>query len=96
MVVVVAVGLLAFAQAEPYDIGKDLTGSTENWEQSADDFAVDRIQSGFKFADNRKRDVVVCREPGMVTYFGTPVMETRVYFKNRRIFAVELSLYNKG
>ena len=51
----------AFAQVESYDIGKDLTGSTENWEQSADDFAVDRIQNGFKFADNRKRDVVVCR-----------------------------------
>ncbi|MBO4710056.1 MAG: hypothetical protein J5727_09800 [Kiritimatiellae bacterium] len=93
---VAAVCPLAFAQAEPYDIGKDLTGSTESWEQSADDFAVDRIQNGFKFADNRKRDVVVCREPGMVTYFGTPVMETRVYFKNRCISGVELSLYNKG
>ncbi len=96
MAAVAAVCPLAFAQAEPYDIGKDLTGSTENWEQSADDFAVDRIQNGFKFADNRKRDVVVCREPGMVTYFGTPVMETRVYFKNRCISGVELSLYNKG
>ena len=87
---------VAFAQAESYDIGADLTGSTENWEQSADDFAVDRIRNGFKFADNRKRDVVVCREPGMVTYFGTPVMEARVYFKNRCISSVELSLYNKG
>ena len=96
MAAVAAVCPLAFSQAESYDIGKDLTASTENWEQSADDFAVDRIQNGFKFADNRKRDVVVCRVPGMVTYFGTPVMETRVYFKNRCIFGVELSLYNKG
>ena len=87
---------VAFAQAESYDIGADLTGSTENWEQSADDFAVDRGRNGFKFADNRKRDVVVCRVPGMVTYFGTPVMETRVYFKNRCVSGVELSLYNKG
>ena len=87
---------VAFAQADSYDIGADLTGSTENWEQSADDFAVERNRNGFKFADGRKRDVVVCRVPGMVTYFGTPVMETRVYFKNRCISGVELSLYNKG
>ena len=96
MVAVVAVCRLAFAQAESYDIGKDLTVSTENWEQTADDFAVERSQNGFKFADNRKRDVVVCRVPGIVTYFGTPVMEARVYFKNRCISGVELSLYNKG
>ena len=66
---------VAFAQADSYDIGADLTGSTENWEQSADDFAVERNRNGFKFADGRQRDVVVCRVPGMVTYFGTPGLQ---------------------
>lgn len=83
-------------QPETYEIGDDLAKSTENWEQSAEDFAVEHGKSAFRFAESRRRDVVVCRHPDAVTFFGTPVMETRIYFKNRAIAKVELSLYNKG
>ena len=101
MIMVAALTALgAFAQEtvqpEVYEIGEDLARTTESWEQSADDFAVEHAKSAFRFAENRRRDVVVCRQPGAVTFFGTSVMETRVYFKNRAISGVELSLYNKG
>ena len=83
-------------QPEQYEIGEDLVKSIENWEQSAEDFAVEHGKSAFRFAESRRRDVVVCRHPEAVTFFGTPVMETRIYFKNKTIAKVELSLYNKG
>ena len=83
-------------QLKVYEIGEDLAKSKENWEQSAEDFTVEHGQSAFRFSESRRRDVVVCRHAGAVTFFGTPVMETRVYFKNRAIAKVELSLYNKG
>ena len=87
---------MAQMQAGAYDIGEDLAKSTAGWEQSADDFAVEHGKDGFTFADNRRRDTVVCRTPGALTFFGTPVMEARVYFRNRAVSGVELSLYNKG
>ena len=93
------VAFAAFAQqVQPvvYEIGEDLAKSTENWAQSAEDFAVEHGKSAFRFSESRRRDVVVCRQSGAVTFFGTPVMETRVYFRNRAISKIELSLYNKG
>ena len=87
---------MAQIAAHAYDIGEDLAKSAEGWELSADDFAVGHGKDGFTFADNRKRDTVVCRQPGAVEFFGTPVMEARVYFKARAMVGVELSLYNKG
>ena len=91
-VVFAAAALCAAVSAKPdaYDIGEDLAKSTENWEQSADDFAVEHGKDGFTFADNRRRDTVVGRKDGAVVFFGTPVMESRVYFKNRNISGVEL------
>ena len=93
-----AFGIFAQGPLQPkmYDIGEDLAGSMENWEQSAEDFAVEHGKSTFRFSESRRRDVVVSRHSGAVTFFGTPVMESRVYFKNRSIAKVELSLYNKG
>ena len=93
---VLALAALAQVAGFGYDIGEELAQSTEAWEQSADDFAVGHGKDGFTFADNRKRDTVVCRQPGAVSFFGTPVMEARVYFKARAMSGVELSLYNKG
>ena len=94
----VAAAALRAAHADPaaYDAGKDLAASQDNWEQSADDFAVEHGKHSFRFADNRKRDVVVCREQGAVTFFGIPVMETRIYFKNKTMNGIEFSIYNKG
>ena len=100
LAVAALVGFATFAQQPPqpetYEIGEDLAKSTDNWDQSAEDFAVEHGKSAFRFAESRRRDVVVCRHPDAVTFFGTPVMETRIYFKNRAIAKVELSLYNKG
>ena len=98
IVALLALGTFAQEPNQPtvYEIGEDLAGSMENWEQSAEDFAVEHGKSAFRFSESRRRDVVVCRHSGAVTFFGTPVMETRVYFKNRAIAKVELSLYNKG
>ena len=93
---VVAACLCAVAQGNAYDIGKDLALSTDSWDQSADDFAVEHHKDGFTFADNKRRDAAVCRKDGAVTFFGVPVMETRVYFKGRRVAGIEISLYNKG
>ena len=86
------------AQVQPkvYEIGEDLARSVENWDQSAEDFAVEHGESAFRFAESRRRDAVVCRTQGAATFFGTPVMESRVYFKDRAIAKVELYLYNKG
>ena len=96
--ILLAFGIFAQGSLQPkmYDIGEDLAGSMENWEQSAEDFAVEHGKSTFRFSESRRRDVVVSRHSGAVTFFGTPVMESRVYFKNRSIAKVELSLYNKG
>ena len=98
IVALTALGTFAQKPVQPqvYEIGEDLAGSMENWDQSAEDFAVEHGKSAFRFSESRRRDVVVCRHSGAVTFFGTPVMETRVYFKNRSIAKVELSLYNKG
>ena len=92
----VATFAAALAQSEAYDIGEDLGKSTDAWDLTADDFAVEHGKDGFTFADNRKRDTVVCRRGGSVMFLGVPVMEARVYFRNRRVHGVELSLYNKG
>lgn len=96
--VMLALGLAAQSDSgkERYDIGKDLGASLEPWEQSADDFAVEYGKVGFRFAGNKKRDVVVCRNADAVSCFGCSVMETRVYFKDRKVNRVELSLFNKG
>ena len=93
-----ALGLAAQSDAGKgrYDIGKDLGVSFDSWEQSADDFAVEYGKIGFRFAGNKKRDVVVCRNSETVNCFGFSVMETRVYFKSRKVNRVELSLFNKG
>ena len=98
-----ALTLVAFALAAQsgsgkgrYDIGNDLGNSLESWEQSADDFAVEYGKIGFRFAGNKKRDVVVCRDADAINCFGFSVMESRVYFKNRKVDRVELSLFNKG
>lgn len=99
MFLVAVAALTAFAQpVQPvtYEIGEDLAKSMENWEQSAEDFAVEHGKSAFRFAESRRRDMVVSRQSGAVTFFGTPVMEARIYFRDRRIAKVELSLYNKG
>ena len=97
-IAVAAITVVAQTQVQPkvYEIGEDLARSIENWEQSGEDFAVEHGASAFRFAESRRRDVVVCRAPDAVTFFGTPVMESRVYFKNRAIAKIELSLYNKG
>ena len=92
----VATFAAALAQSGAYDIGEDLGKSTDAWDMTADDFAVEHGKDGFTFADNRRRDTVVCRRGGSVMFLGTPVMEARVYFRNRRVHGVELSLYNKG
>ena len=39
-----------------YEIGEDLALSLDKWEQSADDFIVDRGKNGFSFSDNRRRE----------------------------------------
>ena len=97
--ITLALGLAAQSDSGKgrYDIGKDLGASLGSWEQSADDFAVEYGKIGFRFAGNKKRDVVVCRDADAVSCFGFSVMETRVYFaKNRKVSCVELSLFNKG
>ena len=93
---VAAAFVAASAQSGAYDIGEDLGRSTDAWDVTADDFAVEHGKDGFNFADNRKRDTVVCRRGGSVMFLGVPVMEARVYFRNRRVHGIELSLYNKG
>ena len=82
--------------AGAYEIGEDFAASMDNWEQSGDDFVVSRGKNGFRFADNRRRDVAVCRTHGAVMCFGEPVMESRVYFRNRTLARVEVFLFNKG
>ena len=67
------VALGAFAQRQvpqpvTYEIGEDLAKSMENWAQSAEDFAVEHGKSAFRFSESRRRDVVVCRQPGAVTF----------------------------
>lgn len=78
------------------DICTLLAESMDNWSQSADDFAVEYGKNGFRFSENRRRDVVVSRTHGAVNCFGIPVMEARVYFRNRAVHAIDLSVYNKG
>jgi hypothetical protein len=94
----VFVVFFAYAQLKDgaYEIGDDFAFSTDNWEQSADDFVVEHGKNGFRFADNRRRDVAISRKYGDVMCFGESVMESRVYFRQRSMQRVELSLYNKG
>jgi hypothetical protein len=97
--VCVAAGLSAVfghTGTDAYELGGSLAVSLDSWDQSADDFVVDRGQNGFRFVDNRRRDVALSAKRGAVTFFGERVMETRVYFQRRAVERIELSLYNKG
>ena len=81
---------------EDYEIGKELVTSLDNWDQSADDYVVDHSKNGFKFTDDKKRNLG-CAYP-TISIYGTKVMETRLFFTKDRskIDHIEFSLYNKG
>lgn len=79
-----------------FDIGEAFK-EPEAWEESAVDFAVDRAQDGFRFAD-AKRNAVVCMKRGACTWHGLDVWEARIHYGTPGGGAtrIELSLYNRG
>ena len=79
-----------------YEIGDDFAFSADKWEQSADDFIVDNGKSGFRFVDNKRRDIALCKTYGAVMCFGEPAMEVRAYFRRKSMSRLEISLFNKG
>ena len=79
-----------------FDIGEAFREQAA-WEESAVDFAVDRAQDGFKFAD-AKRNAVVCMKRGACAWNGLEVWEARIHYGTPGGGAtrIELSLYNRG
>lgn len=80
------------------DLG-EVFSSPEAWQDSADMFAVEHRQEGFRFA-SEARDVVNSLDPDACTWKGHKVYETRVFFESNegeeRISRVEMSLFNRG
>jgi hypothetical protein len=84
-------------EPEKYDIGEDLEKNEESWIQSSVDFVQEHKNTGFRYADNKRR-IAVCAVPGAVYFHKIPVYETRCYFQMspKKMVKAELSLYNKG
>lgn len=95
---VIAISFISLGQDKGVacEIGDDFAFSADKWEQSADDFIVDHGKNGFRFVDNKRRDIAVCKTYGAVMCFGESVMETRAYFRRKMMNRLEISLFNKG
>ncbi len=76
------------------DLGP-IFSNTESWETSAKDFAQQRRMDGFRAVDSGYTQVSALG-PGKCSWFGLPLMESRVYFTENGVSRVELSLYNRG
>lgn len=80
------------------DLG-EVFSSPEAWQDSADMFAVEHRQEGFRFA-SEARDVVNSLDADACVWRGHKIFETRVFFdksgEEERVSRLELSLFNRG
>lgn len=81
--------------AESYDIGKDFAQASA-WQQKGAEFVAAHRRNYFRFLQEGKEDAANAIRQGNVRYFGLEVYETRIWFGEKGVDRIELSLFNKG